>query len=91
MLINFLLGFSGGIIRGLTGFVKHQFSYKNVKFDLLYFLALSLICGVIGGVVSLLFQVKGVIFPFVIGYAGGDFLENIYKIITNRLKNEGRK
>jgi len=54
-------------------------------------LALSLICGVIGGVVSLLFQVKGVIFPFVIGYAGGDFLENIYKIITNRLKNEARK
>jgi len=32
MLINFLLGFSGGIIRGLTGFVKHQLSYKNVKF-----------------------------------------------------------
>ena len=30
-------GFGGGVIRGLVGFIKHQFSYKNVGFNLPYF------------------------------------------------------
>ena len=34
-----IAGFGGGVVRGLVGFIEHQFSYKNVKFQLPYFLA----------------------------------------------------
>ena len=30
-------GFSGGATRGLIGYLKHQYSYKNVGFDLKLF------------------------------------------------------
>jgi len=84
-----LAGFFGGVIRGLVGFIKHQFSYKNVGFNLKYFLAMGFISGVIGvsaalGLKEAGFNLEGIFSPalsFIIGYAGGDFLENIYKII----------
>lgn len=85
-------GFGGGFLRGLVGFIKHQFSYKNVKFDLPYFLAMMFISGAVGLVCALAikelgFTLFGVFSPalaFIIGYAGGDFIENIYKIIIKK-------
>ena len=85
-------GFGGGVIRGLVGFIKHQFSYKNVKFEIPYFLAMMFISGVIGVLTAIAirelgFTLLGSFTPalaFVIGYAGGDFIENIYKIITRK-------
>jgi len=84
-----IAGFFGGIIRGLVGFIKHQFSYKNVPFDLKYFLGISFISGVIGLMASISLKeagltLQGIFTPalsFIIGYAGGDFLEGIYKIL----------
>ena len=88
----FLAAFGGGFIRGLVGFIKHQFSYKEVKFRPGYFLGMMMASGIIG-LVSVC-AIKGVGFTFaeafspalafIIGYAGGDFIENIYKIIIKK-------
>ena len=85
-------GFGGGVVRGLVGFIKHQFSYKNVPFKLSYFLWMVLLSGLIG--LSSAVAMKGVGFTlegkftaalsFVVGYAGGDFVENVYKIIIKK-------
>jgi len=85
-------GFAGGAIRGLIGFIKHQFSYKNVGFKMNYFLCMVFLSGVIG--VLTVGAIKEIGFTFndtfspalslIIGYAGGDILENIYKIILNK-------
>jgi ABC-type thiamin/hydroxymethylpyrimidine transport system permease subunit len=40
--------FGGGVVRGLIGYIKHQYSYKNVGFDVAYFLTMNMISGVIG-------------------------------------------
>ena len=29
-----LAGFGGGLVRGVVGFIKHQFKFKNVGFKL---------------------------------------------------------
>lgn len=91
-----IAGFFGGVVRGLVGWLKHQFSYKNVPFNLPYFLAISFISGIIGlvgalAVKELGFEVSGSFTPalsFIIGYAGGDFLEGIYKVL---IKNSSLK
>lgn len=87
-------GFGGGALRGLVGFIKHQFSYKNVGFRLPYFLAMMFLSGIIGLLVAVGVEETGITFlgldylspalAFIIGYAGGDFLENIYKIIVKK-------
>jgi len=83
-------GFGGGMVRGLVGFIKHQYSYKNVKFELPYFLTMSFLSGIIGVLVAAATKELGISFfgtgfspgiAFFVGYAGGDFIENIYKII----------
>lgn len=74
-------GFGGGMVRGIVGFTKHQFAYKNVGFNLWYFLAMVFLSGIVGLLTAAAFQ-YGILFSFVIGYAGGDFLENIYKMAT---------
>jgi len=89
-----IAGFSGGAIRGLVGFIKHQYSYKNVGFNLPYFLAMMIISGTIGLLVAAAVKELGLSFlgltnftpalALVIGYAGGDFLENVYKIILKK-------
>jgi len=92
MVFIWLAAFGGGLFRGLVGFIKHQFSYKNVPFRLNYFLAMMFISGIVGLVVAIAtkelgFTLFGVFTPalaFVIGYAGGDFIENIYKIIIKK-------
>jgi Na+/H+ antiporter NhaA len=98
----FVFAFLGGIVRGLAGFIKHQFAYKSVSFKWKYFLGMSLLSGVIGFVVVA--AVKDLGFTYnntfgwslavIIGYAGGDFIENIYKIIIKKSsfgeKEEGK-
>jgi hypothetical protein len=88
-----LAGLAGGIVRGLVGFIKHQFSYKNVGFNPWYFAEMMLVSGIIGLMTAIsvkaagLFQEPGYLnfgLAFIIGYAGGDFLENIYKIILKK-------
>lgn len=89
-----IAGFGGGAVRGLVGFVKHQYAYKNVPFNLAYFLAMMSISGVIGLLTAVAIKELGLSFfglnyftpamAFVVGYAGGDFLENIYKIIIKK-------
>lgn len=87
-----LAGFFGGMIRGLVGFLKHQYAYKNVPFKLSYFLGTSFISGIIGLMAAMAvrqigFSLDNVFSPalsFIVGYAGGDFIENIYKILAKK-------
>jgi len=91
-LLILITGFAGGAIRGLVGFIKHQYSYKNVGFSWPYFLGMSFLSGIIG--LSCAIAVKEVgltlfggftpALSFIVGYAGGDFIENIYKIIVKK-------
>ena len=87
-----LAGFFGGVVRGLVGFIKHQYAYKQVPFKLSYFLGMSFISGVIGLMAAMAvreigFGLNNVFSPalsFIVGYAGGDFIENIYKILAKK-------
>jgi len=89
-----IAGFGGGAIRGLVGFIKHQYSYKNVGFNLPYFFTMILLSGMIGFLSAAAVKELGLKFLdidyispalcLIIGYAGGDFLENIYKIIIKK-------
>lgn len=78
-----IAAFGGGAVRGLTGFIKHQYSYKNVGFDLPYFLTMMFISGMVGVLCAAVFNVNASL-AFIIGYAGGDFIENVYKIIAKK-------
>ena len=89
-----IAGFGGGVVRGLVGFTKHQFAFKNVRFNLSYFVTMMFISGVIGVLTATAVNASGIsilgietinpAIAFIIGYAGGDFLENVYKIITKK-------
>jgi hypothetical protein len=89
-----IAGFGGGTIRGLVGFLKYYYSYKNTPFNPLYFLATMFLSGIVGLLTSAAIKQSGMIisgletltppFAFIVGYAGGDFLENIYKIILKK-------
>ena len=87
-----MASFGGGFFRGLVGFIKHQFSYKNVPFRPKYFLGMMFCSGIIGLVSATAIKELGLTLfsqftpalAFVIGYAGGDFIENIYKIIIKK-------
>lgn len=61
--IILISGFVGGIIRGLVGFIKHQYSYKNVKFELVYFTSMMIISGLVG--LTATFAVKGLGFSLI--------------------------
>lgn len=83
-------GLVGGVIRGLVGYLKYQFSYKNVPFKIQYFIMMVGFSGVVG--VSAGWLVKGLAntselnsaYAFLAGYAGGDFIENAFKIILKK-------
>lgn len=94
-MINLLLaGAGGGAVRGLMGLTKHRLAYKEVEFKPLYFFGTVAISGFIGLTVTWAIVGSGLTLPFantintaiafIIGYAGGDFIENLYKIL---LKN----
>jgi len=92
MFTIFICSFAGGFIRGLAGFIKHQFSYKNVEFRFSYFLGTTIISGLVGTAAAIAVKELGVTLlgqftpalGFIVGYAGGDFIENIYKIIVKK-------
>lgn len=91
--MEFLLaGFLGGAIRGTMGVVKYTLSYKDVAMRPWYFVGTVAVAGAIGFLVAWIVQDLGISFlgvetvspaiAVIVGYAGGDFLENIFKIIT---------
>lgn len=91
MISFFLAGCAGGVVRGLAGLFKHQLSYKTVAFDPVYFLVTVALAGGIGLGVTLALQ--GILgeaavsfaFAMAVGYAGGDFLEGLYKAFFKKL------
>ena len=92
MFLILLSGFAGGALRGLIGLIKHRLSYKKVPFRWKYFLGMIVVSGIIGftvvaAVQDIGFNIQGVFswsLALIIGYAGGDFLENMYKMIINK-------
>jgi len=92
-----IAGFGGGLVRGTVGYLKHQYDYKNVGFDSKYFFGTSFLSGIIGLLVAIAIREIGIIesiesfspaMGFIIGYAGGDFVDGVYKIILNKIKTE---
>jgi len=87
-------GFGGGLVRGLVGYIKNHLNSASTKFEYLYFLLMMFLSGVVGILTAA--AVNGLGLPllgsteftpalaFVVGYAGGDLLENIYKIILKK-------
>jgi len=94
MITFFLAGFLGGAIRGILGIIKHTLSYKDVKMRWAYFGSLAFVSGFVGlasawaiqelGISFLETQVLSPAIALIIGYAGGDFLENIFKVIIKK-------
>ena len=92
MFTFFLAGFLGGVIRGVVGILKYVFSYKEVQMRWGYFAGTSVVSGLIGLTAAWIVKELGIAFvgigtlspaiALIVGYAGGDFLENIFKIIT---------
>ena len=93
-----IAGFGGGFVRGLIGYLKYQYSYKNVPFNLPYFFVIMFLSGIVGVLVatavnnsSLVIEGVEYVSPglaFIIGYAGGDFLDSIWKIIITKVKTK---
>jgi len=89
-----LAGFGGGLVRGVVGFLKHQFSYKNVPFNTSYFFGMIILSGITGFMIAAAVEDAGTSFlniesispglAFIAGYAGGDFIEGIYKAIFKK-------
>ena len=90
----FLAGFIGGVFRGVVGLVKYSQSYKDVEIRPWYFIGMVAVSGVIGLTTAWIIQDLGVQFLGVekltpaigvlTGYAGGDLLENVYKILLKK-------
>lgn len=86
-----IFGAFGGVARGLVGYVKYHLSYKDIEFSWPYFGMSVGISAVVGFAVVWAMESAGITFAeglninpglaFIIGYAGGDALENLYKII----------
>ena len=89
-----LAGALGGLVRGIVGFIKHQFAYKNVDFKPGYIVMIMVLSAVVGLSVTwaivfseleivALTQINPAI-SFIVGYAGGDIIENLYKILVGK-------
>lgn len=89
-----IFGALGGVARGLVGYLKHFQAYKEVKFRWQYFGMSVVISAAVGLAVVWALDSSGIklignvgINPglaLIIGYAGGDAVENIYKIAFNK-------
>ncbi len=85
-----IAGFIGGLIRGGVGLVKYMTSYKDVEIRPYYFIGSVLLSGVVGYVAAWIAQdvvhifleldALPLSFALIAGYAGGDFIENLFKI-----------
>ena len=90
----FLAGFIGGVFRGVVGLVKYSQSYKDVEIRPWYFGGMVAVSGIIGlttawVVQDLGLQILGVeemtpAIGVLVGYAGGDLLENLYKTLAKK-------
>ena len=89
-----LAGFGGGAVRSIVGYYKST-SFENPKFDIKNFLLMIFLSGFIGLVAAVVTKeldlsilgLSGTFTPavaFLVGYAGGDFLDNLYKIIFKK-------
>lgn len=91
MLGILVFGALGGTARGLVGYTKYFTSYKNVKFSWTYFGMTVGVSAAVGLLVVWAIADAGITFAdtvginpalaAIIGYAGGDAMENVYKII----------
>jgi peptidoglycan/LPS O-acetylase OafA/YrhL len=90
----FIFGFMGGILRGIVGLIKYSNSYKDVEIRPWYFTGMVVLSGFLGAVAAWVVHDLGIDFlgvqsfspalGVVMGYAGGDLLENIVKIFSGR-------
>ena len=80
-------------MRGLVGYIKYQFQFKNTTFKPDYFFGMMALSGIVGLLTAVAVKGSGIpilggminpAIAFIIGYAGGDFIENIYKIIVGK-------
>ncbi len=77
----FLAGFLGGIIRGLIGITKYITSNPRRKTRLRTdYLLLTLLSSGGMGLLAGVFIADDVKFALLAGYAGTDFIENLFKI-----------
>lgn len=89
-------GIIGGLLRGGLGIAKYSLSYKNVNLKPWYFAGTVLLSGIIGGAAAWVTNDLGIAFlgvdrlspaiAFLVGYAGGDFLESIAKVLFKKAK-----
>ena len=85
-----LAGGLGGFLRGCVGYIKYYTKYKNTPFKWRHFLGMTLVSALIGFLTAWVSEDIGIVLfgsekispaiAFIIGYAGGDFIENIFKI-----------
>jgi len=89
-----IAGAAGGLVRGIVGFLKYQFAYKSVQFKPLYIATIMVLSAFVGLAVTWAIMASGLSFPFleqinpaiafIVGYAGGDLIENLYKILVGK-------
>lgn len=92
--IFFIAGLIGGVLRGFVGLIKYGTSYKDVEIRPWYFTGMVMLSGVLGIVTAWVVSDLGANFlgvdnfspalGVIVGYAGGDLLENIFKIISGK-------
>jgi len=87
-----LAGFAGGAVRGLSGWVR-SWPGKDAGFDYIYFGVTVGVSGLVG--LAAAYAANGSGIPFfgemvtppialIVGYAGGDFIENVFRIIFKK-------
>jgi len=73
-----IAGFVGGIARGLSSFMKKNKAGTAGKFNYSYFFTTVFFSGILGGIAGAVAETNWKT-AFLAGYAGMDFLENLYK------------
>ncbi len=76
--IYIIAGFVGGIARGVSSFLKKLKKDSKTKFNYSYFFTTVFFSGILGGIAGALAENSWKT-AFLAGYAGMDFLENMYK------------
>ncbi|MBI2574079.1 MAG: hypothetical protein HYV78_01655 [Candidatus Wildermuthbacteria bacterium] len=93
MITIFFAGFLGGAVRGFVGFLKYKNFAIGPSFRLSRFLLMACISGLAGvGASYAGFSLGSALFSnpavsFVLGYAGGDFLESAYRILRDKFSS----
>lgn len=76
--IYIMAGFAGGLARGLSSYLKKRNRGAKVRFDYPYFFTTVFFSGILGGIAGAVAEGSWKT-AFLAGYAGTDFLENMYK------------